>query len=83
MLFPIGDLRKKELIGDVEKICAESTAIAKHVGINLPLDPWKEIVTILEKTASNKCSMLQDVENQQETEIEAMVGLEIESLLLV
>ena len=69
-----GDLRKKELIGDVEKICAESTAIANHVGINLPLDPWKEIVTILEKTASNKCSMLQDVENQQETEIEAING---------
>ena len=69
-----GDLRKKDLMRDVEKICIESTAIAKHVGINLPLNPWKEIVTILDKTSSNKCSMLQDVENQQETEIEAING---------
>ena len=69
-----GDLRKKKLIRAVEEICAESTAIAHHVGINLPLDPWKEIVTILDKTASNKCSMLQDVENKQETEIEAING---------
>jgi len=69
-----GDLRKKDLIRDVEKICTESTAIAQHVGIDLPLNPWKEIVTILDKTSSNKCSMLQDVENQQETEIEAING---------
>ncbi len=43
-------------------------------GIKLPLDPWKEINSIIEKTAENKCSMLQDLENDQKTEINAING---------
>tara|TARA_B110000438_G_scaffold100918_1_gene99787 strand:- start:4176 stop:5060 length:885 start_codon:yes stop_codon:yes gene_type:complete len=69
-----GELRNKELVKDVKNICNESTAIAQKIGIKLPLDPWKEIMTILDKTALNKCSMLQDIENNQHTEIDAING---------
>ena len=69
-----GELRNKELVKDVKNICNESTAIAQEIGIKLPLDPWKEIMTILDKTALNKCSMLQDIENNQHTEIDAING---------
>ena len=43
-------------------------------GIKLPLDPWDEIVKILSNTANNKCSMLQDIDNEQKTEIEQING---------
>jgi|TARA_B110000263_G_C15265026_1_gene490690 2-dehydropantoate 2-reductase len=69
-----GDLRKSKFINEVKKICTESTTIAEMLGVKLPLDPWKEIITILDKTAHNKCSMLQDIENHQETEIDAING---------
>jgi len=69
-----GELRNKEFVKDVKNICNESTYIAQKIGIKLPLDPWKEIMTILDKTALNKCSMLQDIENNQHTEIDAING---------
>ena len=55
-------------------ICEESKNIAERNGIVLPLDPWKEINSIIEKTSQNKCSMLQDLENCQKTEIDAING---------
>ena len=58
----------------MKNICNESTAIAQNIGIKLPLEPWKEIMAILNRTAHNKCSMLQDIENLQETEIDAING---------
>jgi len=69
-----GELRNKEFVNDVKNICNESTYIAQKIGIKLPLDPWKEVMTILDKTALNKCSMLQDIENNQHTEIDAING---------
>jgi len=69
-----GELKNKKLIALVKNICRESTNIAQKIGIKLPLNPWKEIVTIINKTAKNKCSMLQDIENQQKTEIDAING---------
>ena len=69
-----GKLRNQEFVKDVKNICNESTYIAQKIGIKLPLDPWKEIMTILDKTALNKCSMLQDIENNQHTEIDAING---------
>jgi 2-dehydropantoate 2-reductase len=69
-----GELKNKELIIQVKNICDESTNIAQKIGIKLPLNPWKEVMTIIAKTAENKCSMLQDIENQQKTEIDAING---------
>ena len=58
----------------MENICKESTKVALKTGIELPLNPWNEINSIIEKTADNKCSMLQDIENNQMTEIDAING---------
>ena len=69
-----GKLRNPELNEKVKEICEESEHIAMKKGIKLPLDPWKEINSIIEKTAENKCSMLQDLENDQKTEINAING---------
>ena len=55
-------------------LCNESSTIAKSNGIKLPLDPWEEINKIIDKTSDNKCSMLQDLENNRETEIDAING---------
>ena len=69
-----GKLKNPELNDEVKKLCEESTKIAYSNSIKLPLDPWKEINKIIEKTADNKCSMLQDLENNQQTEIDAING---------
>ena len=69
-----GDLRRPELNKIVRKICIESTKISTEIGINLPLEPWSEIEKIIRNTAENKCSMLQDLENGRQTEIDAING---------
>ncbi len=69
-----GELRNPELNEKVREICEESENIAKKKGIKLPLNPWKEINSIIEKTSENKCSMLQDLENGQKTEIDSING---------
>jgi len=48
--------------------------IAKKTGIDLPLEPWAEIKRIIQNTSENKCSMLQDLENGNQTEIDALNG---------
>ena len=52
----------------------ESTMISTEIGIDLPLEPWSEIEKIIRNTAENKCSMLQDLENGRQTEIDAING---------
>lgn len=69
-----GGLKKKNLQLIMHQICNESTNIAKHRKVKLPLDPWKEINNIIDKTSDNKCSMLQDLNNNRKTEIEAING---------
>ena len=46
-----GKLNVPELNEQVEKICNESSLIAQKIGINLPLDPWKEIRNIIRNTS--------------------------------
>jgi len=69
-----GKLNEPELNEQVEKICNESSLIAQKIGINLPLDPWKEIRNIIRNTSDNKCSMLQDLESGNRTEIDSING---------
>ena len=69
-----GKLNEPKLNEQVEKICNESSLIAQNIGINLPLDPWKEIRNIIRNTSDNKCSMLQDLESGNRTEINAING---------
>ena len=69
-----GELREQRLNEYMKNICKESTKVALKTGIELPLNPWNEVNSIIEKTADNKCSMLQDIENNQMTEIDAING---------
>ena len=69
-----GELKKPELNKVVHQICMESTMISTEIGICLPLEPWSEIEKIIRNTAENKCSMLQDLENGRQTEIDAING---------
>ena len=69
-----GHLKNPELNEELMNLCNESSTIAKSNGIKLPLDPWEEINKIIDKTSDNKCSMLQDLENNRETEIDAITG---------
>ena len=69
-----GHLKNPELNEELMNLCNESSIIAKSNGIKLPLDPWEEINKIIDKTSDNKCSMLQDLENNQKTEINAING---------
>jgi len=53
----------------------EGTAVARTAGIRLPFeDPRAELERVLERTADNRSSMLQDVERGRPTEVEAING---------
>ena len=69
-----GALKRPELNKKVYQLCMESTKISTEIGINLPLEPWSEIEKIIRNTSRNKCSMLQDLENGRQTEIDAING---------
>jgi len=69
-----GKLSEPELNKQVKKLCNESIIIAQKIGIDLPLNPWEEVKNIIRKTSDNKCSMLQDLENGNRTEIDAING---------
>ncbi len=54
---------------------AEAARVARAVGIRLPYDePRAELERILHRTAGNRSSMLQDVEGDRPTEVEAITG---------
>jgi len=52
----------------------EAILVAEKVGINIPKDMVERVVDVTEKTAENRCSMLQDVANKKRTEIDAING---------
>jgi 2-dehydropantoate 2-reductase len=53
----------------------EGAAVARTAGIRLPFeDPRAELERVLERTADNRSSMLQDVERGRPTEVEAING---------
>lgn len=56
-------------------VIRESAAVASAAGIPLPYDnPEEYAVGVMRGTAGNRCSMLQDLENNRPTEIDAING---------
>jgi len=71
-----GELRNEPLLGQAESTMLEAATVARMEGVVIAEDT--ELVSrlheILEKTAENRCSMLQDVSAGRETEIEMLCG---------
>ena len=69
----VRDRRLQEVLGDV---CREAVAVAKAEGARVDSDElYKRTVLIAKRTASNRASMLQDLERHRRTEIEAITGV--------
>ena len=72
---PNGALREGALRKQAQAACQEGAAVAAALEITLPGDPWQRALEIMEHTAENRCSMLQDLEVGRRTEIEAITGV--------
>ena len=72
---PNGALREGALRKQAQAACNEGTAVAMALEIALPGDPWQRTLEIMERTAENHCSMLQDLGAGRRTEIEAITGV--------
>jgi len=55
-------------------IALESTALAERARVQLPGEPWPVVKQVLERTATNTCSMVQDVRTKRPTEVEQITG---------
>ncbi|MGB0652498.1 MAG: ketopantoate reductase family protein [Thermoplasmatota archaeon] len=80
---PVGALHDKtngqihadaDLQALVRHLAQEGASLAKRARVDLPGDPAEAALTTLQKTAGNRCSMLQDVQAQRPTEIEQITG---------
>jgi 2-dehydropantoate 2-reductase len=78
MRIPNGGLLQPEAspaLGVAIEAAEEAARVARSAGIRLPYDaPLPELQRVLERTAGNRSSMLQDVEGARPTEIEAITG---------
>ena len=72
---PNGALREGALRKQAQAACHEGVAVAAALEIALPGDPWQRALEIMERTAENHCSMLQDLGAGRRTEIEAITGV--------
>ena len=70
-----GELKKEEYWSQVKKLLAESVSIANSNGINFNNNPLDLAEEIIEKTADNFCSMLQDIKKGRKTEINEINGI--------
>ena len=70
-----GDLKKEQYWYLVRELLAESTEIARSNGIDFNNEPIKLAEEIIQKTADNYCSMLQDIKKGKKTEINEINGI--------
>ncbi len=72
---PNGELlHSKQILDTMKKAVLEAAAVARAKGINHPPDPVATTIKICQATAHNHSSMLQDVLNKRNTEVEAING---------
>ena len=70
-----GELKGTEYWSKVKDLLAESVIIANSNGINFSSDPLDLAEEIIENTADNYCSMLQDIKKRRTTEINEINGI--------
>lgn len=68
-------VRDKRLLGVLEGVCREATAVAKAEGARADEEELRHrTVLVAKRTASNRASMLQDLDRHHRTEIDAITG---------
>ena len=73
---PNGRLVQDRNLNDLlEAVCGEASAVARGAGIELdPAEMIRRTRLVARRTASNRSSMLQDLDHRHRTEIDAIVG---------
>ncbi|HIJ89245.1 MAG: 2-dehydropantoate 2-reductase [Desulfobulbaceae bacterium] len=71
-------LRKPEALGLMRAAVQEAAGVAQAKGIAIAPDPVARTIAVCRATASNISSMLQDVRQKRQTEIEAINGAVLE-----
>lgn len=70
-----GCLREPPLKEVAEGICQEAVSVAESWGVQLPTDdPFSHVMGVVEGTADNRSSMLQDIDRGKRTEIDYING---------
>ena len=67
-------LTRPELRAQMEAAAREAGAVASALGVDLAADPAELARAVARATASNRSSMLQDLERGQPTEVDALNG---------
>ncbi|WP_134687461.1 ketopantoate reductase family protein [Brevibacillus migulae] len=67
-------LQSAELTAQMRQLFEEATAVADICGQKFNETTWQEILTICRNTSRNTSSMLQDLQQGKQTEIEAITG---------
>jgi 2-dehydropantoate 2-reductase len=68
-------LEDPELLRQSQDAAREAQAVAKALGIRLPVpDAWAAVAAVAKATAQNRSSMLQSLERGQRTEVDAITG---------
>ena len=70
-----GELKGEKYWSQVKRLLAESVSIANSNGINFNSNPLDLAEEIIDKTADNFCSMLQDIKKGRKTEINEINGI--------
>jgi 2-dehydropantoate 2-reductase len=68
-------VRDKHLLAVVESVCREATQVGKAEGAHInPEELRHRTLLVAKRTASNRASMLQDLDRHHRTEIDAITG---------